>query len=220
MTGDGFDHTDPYFDYLDRGYRPNPVAKSARSDTLLGGVVGGLLACALECEAVSPGWQPARLTVDILRPARMEVVQVHAKVIHHGRQARVAEAILNQGETTVARASALFIRGGQQTEQQVWASSADMPPAPTAPVRPERRSPCFSRTFGWNSLTRAGADPLHAHHESATFRSARRARRSIPQQSRDSGNRRRDSVRRIWPDRIVDGQCATSQCISVSILVT
>lgn len=156
----GFDHVEPYFEHSDGSYRPNPVAKSPWGDTLLGGVVGGLLGWALECEAGHSGWQPARLTVDLLRPAQLTAVRVSSRTVRRGKRMAVADAILSQGEDVVARASALFLLRGEQPEQQVWTSPVDMPHAPTEPVRPPRRSPFFSRTFGWESLggKRTGAE--------------------------------------------------------------
>lgn len=50
----------------------------------------------LERAAGGPALQPARLTVDLLRPALMESVQVKAELVREGGRIRLADATLIQ----------------------------------------------------------------------------------------------------------------------------
>ncbi|MDO3401696.1 thioesterase family protein [Mycolicibacterium neoaurum] len=147
-----FSCAEPYLEHAQDLFLPTEAAKGPWGDVILGGVVGGLLGWALECEAGHASWQPARLSVDLLCPARMQPLRVYSKTVRRGRRLTVADAMVNQGEVVVARASALFLRRGEQPEQRVWTSQVQMPPAPEEPLRAPRRSPFFSRMFGWPSL--------------------------------------------------------------------
>ncbi len=46
---------------------------------------------------------------------------------------RLADAVVTQSDTVVARASALFLRRGDQPTDEVWTSPVTMPPLPAAP---------------------------------------------------------------------------------------
>ena len=51
---------------------PNPIARGPWGSTISGTYVGGLLGRAIERAGGDPDLQPARLTVDLLRPAALE----------------------------------------------------------------------------------------------------------------------------------------------------
>ena len=110
---------------------------------MAGHVVGGILGWAIERTAGDPGMQPARLTVDLFRATALQPVQVAATVTRDGRRIRVAEAVLTQGGTAVARASAVFLRRGEQPDQQVWSAPVTMPPLRTEQVPAHSNSPFF-----------------------------------------------------------------------------
>ena len=60
-----------YFTASGGGYEPTPYARSHWGDDHLNGpAMVGLAALALENECAADGFQPARLTVDLLRAAR------------------------------------------------------------------------------------------------------------------------------------------------------
>jgi hypothetical protein len=95
-----------------------------------GQCVGGLLGWRIEHSGVDPDLQPARLTVDLLRPALMEPVQVHTAVQREGKRIKLVDATMVQNGKTVARASALFLRRGDHPDGEVWSGPVSMPPLP------------------------------------------------------------------------------------------
>jgi acyl-CoA thioesterase len=114
---------------------PNPIARGPWGSTISGTYVGGLLARAIERAGGDPDLQPARLTVDLLRPAALErPLQVDTNVERDGRRIRLVDAAMAQNDTVVARASALFLRRGEQPADPVWTSPIEMPPPPTEPA--------------------------------------------------------------------------------------
>ncbi|MGH3678238.1 MAG: thioesterase family protein [Mycobacterium sp.] len=114
---------------------PNPIARGPWGSTISGTYVGGLLGRSVELDAGDPDLQPARLTVDLLRPAALaEPVRVDTTVERQGRRLRLVDAVMTQAGTVVARASALFLRRAEQPADPVWTSPIDMPPPPTAPA--------------------------------------------------------------------------------------
>jgi hypothetical protein len=119
----------------------------------LGMFVGGILGWAVERAAGDPEFQPARLTVDLFRPTALEAVQVAARVIRDGRRIRLAEAVITQHGTEVARASAVFLRRGAQPDQPVWSTPVTMPPLLTEDEAAPDNSPFFLRAYGWGPDT-------------------------------------------------------------------
>jgi acyl-CoA thioesterase len=98
---------------------------------LMGGqIVGGVLAWGIEQSGIEPDFQPARLTVDLLRPVPIEPVQIRVSVQREGRRIKLVDATLEQHGKTVARAAALFLRRGEHPDMRVWSASVEMPPIP------------------------------------------------------------------------------------------
>jgi hypothetical protein len=93
--------------------------------------VGSLLAWGIERSGIDPEFQPARFTVDLLRPVLLEPVQIQTSVQREGRRIKLVDGALTQNGATVARASALFLRRGDHPDGQVWSSPVAMPPPPT-----------------------------------------------------------------------------------------
>lgn len=113
-------------------YMPTPLAQGPWGPSLSGHYVGGLLGRAVEQEvnAVDADWQPARLTVDLLRPVALSPLQLRSSVVRDGRRLRLVDAIMTQNDVMVARASALFLRRGEHTTDNVWTTPMAMPEIP------------------------------------------------------------------------------------------
>jgi hypothetical protein len=112
---------------------PTPIARGPWGQTISGNFVGGLLGHAIERAAGDPDFQPARLTVDLLRPAALAPVEVSTTVAREGRRLRLVDSVMTQSGAVVARASALFLRRGEQPVDEIWSSPVTMPPLPPTP---------------------------------------------------------------------------------------
>lgn len=111
-------------------YVPGPMARGPWGAAMGGQVVGGLLGWGIERDGIDPGLQPARLTVDLLRPVLLEPVQIRTSVVREGRRIKLVDAAMVQGDKVVARASALFLRRGEHPDVRVWSAPAPMPSLP------------------------------------------------------------------------------------------
>jgi hypothetical protein len=112
---------------------PTSIAKGPWGFSISGNFVGGLLGYAVERDAGDPELQPARLTVDLLRPAAMAPLRARTEVVRHGRRLKLVHAELTQSDVVVAQASALMLRRGEQPPGEVWSSDVTMPPLPPEP---------------------------------------------------------------------------------------
>ena len=101
-----------YFVADDDVLLPDPVAQGPWGPTLSGHVVGGILARAVEQAGGGDGLQPARLTVDLLRPTAIAPLEVRTVVQRQGRRIRLVDGALVQNGDIVSRASAVFLRRG------------------------------------------------------------------------------------------------------------
>ncbi len=127
---DAQDITEPFFTVDGDTYVPGPLAQGPWGATVSGHIVGGLLGRAVERAGGDPDLQPARLTVDLLRPTFMNAVVVHTAVRREGKRIRVVDAEIVQDGATAARASAVFLRRGEHPPGEVWSAPAPMPPLP------------------------------------------------------------------------------------------
>jgi hypothetical protein len=132
---------------------PTVIARGPWGQTISGNVVGGLLGHAVERDAGDPEFQPARLTVDLFRPAAMAPLRVDTTLSRAGRRLRLVDAVLTQADTVVARASALFLRRGEQPADGVWTSPVTMPPLPPTPDPVPDNLSMLVWTYGKNSHT-------------------------------------------------------------------
>lgn len=111
-------------------YVPTPLTRGPWGPSLSGHYVGGLLGRAVEQEIDDADLQPARLTVDLLRPVALQPLQVQSSVVRDGRRLRLVDAVMTQNGVMVARASALFLRRSEHTADQVWTTPITMPAIP------------------------------------------------------------------------------------------
>jgi hypothetical protein len=111
-------------------YLPGEMTRGPWGAAMGGQIVGGLLGWAIERSGIDSDFQPARLTVDLLRPVLLEPVQIQASVQREGRRIKLVDGALVQNGQTVGRASALFLRRGDHPDGEVWSAPAEMPPLP------------------------------------------------------------------------------------------
>jgi hypothetical protein len=132
-----------------KGYVPTRLTRGPWGPSISGNYVGGLLARAVEQEVDDVDLQPARLTVDLLRPVPLQPVQMHSSVVREGRRLRVVDAVMTQNGVTVARASALFLRRSEHTTADtVWTSPVIMPAVPADPVMLAGDVPMVLQSYG------------------------------------------------------------------------
>ena len=136
-----------YFDRSGDSFHPRSIARGGWGPLISGHVVGGLLGWAVEGFVDDPEFLPARLTVDLPRPAAIEPVEVHTREIRGGKRLRLVEAVIRQQDKIVGQASGLFLRRGDQPTGTIWSPRVEMPPLPTD-VQPNA-NPLFVRTYGW-----------------------------------------------------------------------
>ena len=132
---------------------PQPIARCPWGETISGNYVGGILGHVLDRDAGDPEFQPARLTVDLFRPAALAPVRVDTTVTRQGRRLRLVDAVMTQSDTVVARASGLFLRRGEQPAAEIWSSTVTMPPVPPTPDPIPKGLATLVWTYGKNEHT-------------------------------------------------------------------
>ena len=119
-----------YFRTDGNAFAPTPQAQGPWGQTISGNVLGGLLGFVTDRDAGDPELQPARLTVDLFRPAALEPVTVRTAVIRAGRRIKVVDAQAFQRDVLVARASTVFLRRGEASPADIWTSEITIPAPP------------------------------------------------------------------------------------------
>lgn len=133
---------------------PTDWARGPWGQTISGNYVGGLLGHVIERDAGDPELQPARLTVDLFRPAALaDPVQIQSTVVREGRRLKLVDATMTQSGTVVARANALFLRRGEQPPGPRWSTAVTMPPVPTLPDPVPDDAVTLVWTYGKNGDT-------------------------------------------------------------------
>jgi acyl-coenzyme A thioesterase PaaI-like protein len=127
---------------------PNEIAQGGWGPTLGGQVIGGLLARTVEEKVGDAELVPVRLTVDILRRVATEPVRVRADVVRVGRRMQAIDAVMTQHDEIVARASALYLRRGEQPAGQAWTTPLTLPPLPEEPAEFDAAVPMFIKAYG------------------------------------------------------------------------
>lgn len=133
------------------GYVPTHLARGPWGPSLSGNYVGGLLGRVAEQNG-DDDLQPARLTVDLLRPVALQPLQVHSSVVRDGRRLRLVDAVMTQNDVLVARASALFLRRSEHAEDTVWTTPIAMPAIPAEPDEIAGGLPMLLHSFGRDSV--------------------------------------------------------------------
>jgi acyl-CoA thioesterase len=151
---------DAFFTDDGDSYVPGTMTGGPWGQTMGGQVVGGLLGWALDRHG-DDDLQPARLTVDLLRPVPIAPVSVETSIQREGRRIKLVDAALLQNGQVVARASALFLRRSAEPEGQVWSAPVAMPPLPAKSDPLEAEVPFGIWTASATSNTgTAGMPPL------------------------------------------------------------
>ena len=115
-------------------FEPTPSAAGYWGEGLLSGpAVAGLAAHTLEQRFGDPAFQPARFTIDLLKPARQMPIRVQTRVIRDGRRARYTECDVLQGDWIVAQATLVQYRRSAAPQGAGWNAAAEfVPPAGAA----------------------------------------------------------------------------------------
>lgn len=137
---------------------PTPLACSSWSDNQLHGVaVAGALARSAEAALADRGrddLRPARMSVDLFRPAAMAPCSFEVEVVREGPRICLLDVTLRQDDERVARAAFLFLRAGGSAPGEVWSPEAATRPSPppldVAPVSDEPRVPFVHSEAGWS----------------------------------------------------------------------
>jgi hypothetical protein len=141
--------TAAYFERRGERFHPRSIARGGWGPLISGHVMGGLLGWAVEEFVDDVEFLPARLTVDLPRPAAIEPVEVQTREIRGGKRLRLVEAVVRQEGKIVGQATGLFLRRGDQPTGTIWSPHVEMPPLPTD-IQPSA-NPLFVRTYGWGS---------------------------------------------------------------------
>ncbi|MQY26230.1 acyl-CoA thioesterase domain-containing protein [Nocardia aurantia] len=120
-----------YFRADGDNFVPEPLAVSQwSSDQVVGPAVCGLLAHTLEVRHGGDGFAPVRLTVDMFAPARMRSLSVATTRVRDGNRIRVADAVLSNDATPVARATVVLLRPSEQPPGEIWTRERQPSPPP------------------------------------------------------------------------------------------
>jgi hypothetical protein len=122
---------EPFFVPSERGLLPSVKAVGPwASDMLHGRLLAGLAAWAIERDHGLAEFVPVRLTVDMFRNPPMEPAEVTTAMVRAGGRVRAMDAVVRIGGKDVAKASALFLRTGEDpVDDRVAVSPAwDAPP--------------------------------------------------------------------------------------------
>ena len=141
---------DAFFTADGGSYIPGSMTRGPWGATMGGQIVGGLLGWALDRHG-GDDLQPARLTVDLLRPVLIEPVSIEVSIQREGRRIKLVDAAMSQQGRVVARASALFLRRGREPEGQVWSGAVAIPPVPVDAESLESEVPFGIWTYSANS---------------------------------------------------------------------
>jgi acyl-CoA thioesterase len=153
MSGD--DH-EACFAVDGTSFVPRLIAQGPWGETISGHMIGGLLGWAVERAGGDPLLQPARLTVDLLRPTFMKPVEVQTFIRREGKRIKVVDAEVVQDGVVASRASAVFLRRGDHPEGDVWTPPVSMPPVPDHAAPPRRDATFLMWAYGADAQSSAG----------------------------------------------------------------
>jgi len=169
--------TEAFFTQDGERFVPGPMAQGPWGATISGHIIGGLLGWAVEHDEPDTELQPARLTVDLLRPTFMEPVTVHTSVQREGKRIKVVDVAVLQHDQVVSRASALLLRRGEHPDGSVWSPPVSPPPLPDATEQPEAVMPFLLYAYSGDTPTGAlGATSVWEQDHSGKFAWVREVR--------------------------------------------
>ena len=120
-------------------YLPQPICRGPWDPGSLNGrVVAGLLGAVVEARHGSPGWLPARMTVDMYRLPRFDPVRIETSVVRDGGRLRLVTASFVSGGVPMALATVQFLRVGENAGGSVWQPDGWDAPPPETLAPPER----------------------------------------------------------------------------------
>jgi hypothetical protein len=130
----------PLFGRTGGRYLPTDMSSSPWGDALVGGaMISALLAHAVEAEAARlptesdrAPLQPARLTVDLVRPVPRAPIAVEAAVVRAGRRLAAIDAAMRVDGRLVARARSLWLRPSQEPPGRIANAPESAFPGPDA----------------------------------------------------------------------------------------
>ncbi|TRW89110.1 thioesterase family protein [Mycolicibacterium sp. 018/SC-01/001] len=131
-------------------FAPTEWARGPWGDTISGNYLGGLLGLIGERDLAgqTEGMHPARFTVDLMRPVALTPVSVTTDVVRAGRRLLLADVVMTQDGTPVARASLVYLRRGEQPAAPRWSIDVAMPPLPAMPESVPDNAPMLMFTYG------------------------------------------------------------------------
>ena len=113
----------------DGSFLPTKAAGGHWGESILSGpAVAGLAAWSLERAFGEVGFLPARFTINLMRPARKEPLQVTTRELRRGRRARYADCEIRQGEDLVATAVVVLYQRSEAPEGQQWSPIVEFYP--------------------------------------------------------------------------------------------
>ncbi|WP_233211381.1 acyl-CoA thioesterase domain-containing protein [Mycobacterium sp. shizuoka-1] len=108
-------------------FRPTASAAASWTDGVLSGqAIAGLAASTLERKYGAVGYLPARLTLDLLKPARAVPTHTQTRLIRQGHRMRTAECDIIQDDWIVARATLLQYRQSHTSADEQWRSAVSV----------------------------------------------------------------------------------------------
>lgn len=135
---------------------PQGLARSLWKRDLVNGIaISGALGRSAERALHDLGrddLQPARLTVDLFKPARMLPCRLRTEVVRVGPRICLIDVTLLQEDTAVARAGVSFLKPGASTSGRVWTADDRPvpPPVELAPVTTQPHTPFVHSDAGWS----------------------------------------------------------------------
>ena len=132
-------------------FTPTDVARSLWSTTQMHGVaVSGAMARGIEQAVTRTDLRPARYTLDMFSPARMDPFTVETEIVREGRRICLVDARLVQEGTTRARASAIFLAPTEDPDGEVWTPGDDPVPPAHVPELTGPTIPWFASDADWS----------------------------------------------------------------------
>ncbi|MQA00815.1 MAG: hypothetical protein GEU80_16085 [Dehalococcoidia bacterium] len=114
------------------------------ADVLFGGVPPALLVQEMERRHGVAGFDAARITTDLVRPAPMAALSVETEVVREGKRIRVIEGVVRSAADArpVARTTALFITGDDTVAPPPFEAEQESAAPPPGPAEwPEIKIP-------------------------------------------------------------------------------